>query len=210
MYVYMYIYTHISLSLYIYVCIYYYDNYKEELTLSTSEAAQRASIPKTHAHSHTRTHTQPYKEEPPRSQGRATHSEIYTFTLTNIYTYLLSFLSPARKGSRRALPKQRSAQAFGRDAQANIYLYIYTYIYFNICIYIHIYIIMSQPYKEGLPQSTAEAAQRTRILENLDIIRAKQHIGEVLDTVTAAKYFTPLVADAGGVLQCDAVIFVYV
>jgi len=68
---------------------------------------------------------------------------------------------------------------------------------------------MSQPYKEGLPQSTAEAAQRTSILENLDIIRAKQHIGEVLDTVTAAKYFmSDHVADAGGVLQCVAVIYV--
>ena len=65
-------------------------------------------------------------------------------------------------------------------------------------IHIHIYKITSQPYKRGLPQSTAEVAQRTSILETLDRVRAKQHIGEVLDTVTAAKYFAPCVSAAGG------------
>ena len=69
----------------------------------------------------------------------------------------------------------------------------------------YIFIIMFQPYKDGLPQSTAEAAQRTTIIENLDRIRMKQHIGEVLDTVTSAKYFVPVVAAAGGMLQCVAV-----
>ena len=69
----------------------------------------------------------------------------------------------------------------------------------------YIFMIIFQPYKNGLPQSTAEAAQRTSIMENLDRIRIKQHIGEVLDTVTSAKYFVPVVAAAGGVLQCVAV-----
>jgi len=42
---------------------------------------------------------------------------------------------------------------------------------------------------QGLPQSTAEAAQRAYMLENLRKIRNKQHMGEVLDAVTASKYF---------------------
>jgi hypothetical protein len=47
------------------------------------------------------------------------------------------------------------------------------------------------PYADALPQSTAEATQRVAIMENLERIKQKQHIGEVLDAVTVAKYFVP-------------------
>ena len=52
---------------------------------------------------------------------------------------------------------------------------------------------MASPYKTSLV-STAQAAQRVRMLENLERIKVKQHMGEVLDAVTAAKYLDPQAA----------------